>query len=52
MISKVDILADHKKHLGLGRHLLRQPKLSLAQTPPYGVQYTKNTIRNYNIKHI
>ncbi len=40
MISKVYIiLVNHKKHLGLGRHLLRQPKLSLAQMPPYFTVY-------------
>ncbi len=39
MISKVDIYWPIiKKHSGLGRHLLRQPNLSLAQMPPYGVQ--------------
>ncbi len=37
MISKVDILVNHKKYLGLGRHLLRQTKLSLAQMPSYGI---------------
>ncbi len=50
---KVDILVNHKKHLGLGRNLLRQPKLSLAQMPPSSTycvnQYTNNTILNYNI---
>ncbi len=45
-------IGQPSKYLGLGRHLLRQPKLSLAQMPPYGVQDIKNKILNYNIKHL
>ncbi len=40
------------KTFGVRGHPLRQPKLLLAQMPPYGIQNTKNTILNYNIKHI
>ncbi len=47
--SKIISKWDHKKYLRLGRHLLRQPKLFLAQMPPYGIQYKNKTILNYNI---
>ncbi len=38
------------KHFGLGRHLLRQTKLSVAQMPPYGILFSNKTFLNYNIK--